>query len=59
VKYLTIYFIKNINLNIQNYILYFNFFNNKINHNKIYDFSKNILNKINDQTLQKVNGANG
>jgi hypothetical protein len=30
-----------------------NFFSNKINHNKIYDFSKNILNKTNGQTLRK------
>jgi hypothetical protein len=31
----------------------FYFFSNKINHNKIYDASKNILNKTNDQTLHK------
>jgi hypothetical protein len=30
-----------------------NFFSNKTNHNKIYEFSKNILNKTNDQTLWK------
>jgi hypothetical protein len=29
------------------------FFSNKPNNNKIYDFSTNILNKTNDQTLKK------
>jgi ABC-type uncharacterized transport system permease subunit len=33
---------------IMSYILAF--FSNKPNHNKIHDFYKNILNKINDQT---------
>jgi hypothetical protein len=30
-----------------------NYFSNKINHNKIYNFSKNILNKTNGQILRK------
>jgi hypothetical protein len=34
-----------------NYIL--NFLNKKIKHSKIYNFYKNILNKMNDQTYIK------
>jgi hypothetical protein len=36
-------------------IIYYNsnLLNNKTNHSKIYDFSKNILNKTNGQTLHK------
>jgi hypothetical protein len=30
-----------------------NFFSNKTNHTKIYNFSKNILNKMNGEMLQK------
>jgi hypothetical protein len=37
--------------NIKNYMLYLKIFSNKINHNKIYDFSKSILNKTNDQKM--------
>jgi hypothetical protein len=39
---LTIDFIQNVNSNIQNYNSYFNFFNDKINNNKINNiFFKN------------------
>jgi hypothetical protein len=35
-------------------MLYFKFFSNKTNHNKIFDFSKNILNKTNDQNKKST-----